>query len=86
VSSTRVRLFAAVSLFGIALASAVPIPGYAQDDLRKQGDKACRGDGPRLCKKVLGQGDMAVLQCFQQNKARLSSTCRKFLTDVGQLY
>ena len=28
---------------------------------------------------------MAVLGCLQQNKARLSGTCRKFLTEIGQL-
>ena len=29
---------------------------------------------------------MAVLGCLQQNKVRLSGTCRKFLTEIGQLH
>jgi hypothetical protein len=39
-----------------------------------------------MCSKHFGQGDMAVLGCLQQNKTRLSGSCRKFLTEVGQLY
>ncbi len=31
------------------------------------------------------EGDMVVLSCFQQNKNKLSASCRKFLTEVGQL-
>jgi hypothetical protein len=53
--------------------------------MREKGNRACSGDARRLCKAVLGQGDMIVLQCFQQKKAQLSGSCRKFLTDVGQL-
>ena len=56
-----------------------------QDDPRVRGDRACRGDAQRLCRNVLNQGDMAVLQCFQNNRRRLSSTCAKFLREVGQL-
>ena len=63
----------------------MPTPGYAQDDARKRGDQACRGDATRLCRKVLDQGDMAILACFQQNQTRLSGPCRKFLQEQGQL-
>ena len=59
---------------------------YAQDDVRKRGDKACGGNSRRMCSKFFGQGDMAVLGCLQQNKAKLSGSCRKFLTEIGQLY
>jgi hypothetical protein len=61
-------------------------PAFAQQgDLREQGDRACRGDARRLCRNVLGQGDMAVLQCFQMNRQKLSAPCAKFLREVGQL-
>jgi hypothetical protein len=80
VSRTRISLLAAlaVSLGTLSVAQ-------AQDDIRARGDKACRHDAPKLCKSVLGQGDMAVLSCFQQNRTRLSASCRKFLVEVGQL-
>jgi hypothetical protein len=28
---------------------------------------------------------MMILSCLQQNKVRLTGSCRKFLTEIGQL-
>ena len=80
---SRTCLFAtlALSLTVIAASSA-----SAQDDVRKRGDRACGGDSRKMCKQFLGQGDMAVLGCLQQNKVKLGGSCRKFLTEIGQLY
>lgn len=85
---TRARLIVAATL-SIAVCASVmiaPRSGYAQDDVRARGDRACNTDAKKLCKKFFGQGDMVMLSCFQQNKLRLTRTCHKFLTDVGQLY
>ncbi|MBW8903997.1 MAG: hypothetical protein JF566_08825 [Bradyrhizobium sp.] len=60
-------------------------PASAQDDVRRRGDIACKTSSNQLCSKFFGQGDMAILACLQQNKARLASSCRKFLTEIGQL-
>ena len=60
-------------------------PSQAQDDMRKRGDRACGGDARRICKKFNGQGDMAMLGCFQRNKVRLSRSCSRFLIGIGQL-
>ena len=67
------------------------MPGYAQqgkqkqDDVRVRGQAACGGDVDKLCAKLKGQADPIVLQCLQQAKADLGDSCRKFLTEVGQL-
>ncbi len=77
----RLTLLASVMLalcVGIGSAS-------AQDDIRKRGDKACGGDSRKMCSKFFGD-DMQVLGCLQQNKPRLSGSCRKFLTEIGQLH
>ena len=81
--TSRLNLIAALAL--TVSTFAVVVPSQAQDDLRARGDKACRHDAPKLCKAVLGQGDMVVLSCFQANKDKLSASCRKFLIEVGQL-
>lgn len=81
-SITRLSLFTAIVLSTSVFASAA----LAQDDIRKRGDKACGGDSRRMCTKVFQGGDMAVLGCLQQNKVRLSRTCHRFLTGIGQLY
>lgn len=72
-------------MFSIGIALATSSSGYAQDDVRAEGAKACGKDADRLCKHVLGQGDMVVLKCFKNRKAKLSSSCHAFLTKVGQL-
>jgi hypothetical protein len=51
----------------------------------RQGEDACGGDARRLCKSVLGQGDMAVLGCFKSQANRLSGGCRALLRGYGQL-
>jgi len=79
---SRSGLFAALA---ISIGVLAPIGAHAQDDIRKRGDRACGGDSRRMCTKVSQGGDMAVLDCLQQNKVRLSGTCRKFLTGIGQL-
>jgi hypothetical protein len=81
VSFIRTSLLTAVALSLTLIASA----GYAQDDLRKKGDKACGSDSRRMCSKFFGQGDMMVLGCLQENKVKLSRNCHKFLSDIGQL-
>jgi hypothetical protein len=70
------------------LSSSLSLSGFAhaQEDLRARGDRACNHDARRYCRQYLGHGDSAVLACFQANEKRLSSRCRKFLIDVGQLY
>ena len=81
----RLGFFVSAALaLSVALAGA--IPARAQDDVRARGDRACNGDAKRLCSKFFGQGDMVILQCFQEHKTRLSTPCRKFLTEVGQLH
>jgi hypothetical protein len=83
---SRISLFAAIAFTTSTIIGSAVAPAYAQDDVRKRGDKACKTSSNKLCSKHFGQGDMAILGCLQQNKAKLTGSCRKFLTDIGQLY
>ena len=47
-------------------------------------DPGCARDVARHCRSVMNDGDMAILACLKQNRARLSKTCEKVLTDHGQ--
>jgi hypothetical protein len=47
-------------------------------------EAGCARDAARHCRSVMNDGDMAVLACLKQNRARLSKTCEKVLTDHGQ--
>jgi hypothetical protein len=83
VSVSRTRLLAAI--FSTAIVLAAPSLGQAQEDPRVEGAKACGPDANRLCKHVLGQGDMIVLKCFKNRQTKLSRSCHSFLKKVGQL-
>ena len=47
-------------------------------------DPGCARDVSRFCRAHMNDGDMAVLACLKQNRARLSKACAKVLTDHGQ--
>jgi hypothetical protein len=62
----------------------IPTAAMAQQSGTPEEQRACAGNVHRYCRAVLGQGDLAVLACLQQNRARLSRACNKVLTDHGQ--
>jgi hypothetical protein len=51
---------------------------------QQQGQDACARDVSRFCRAHMNEGDQVVLACLKQNRARLSKTCAKVLTDHGQ--
>jgi hypothetical protein len=70
------RFLLAIPLFLLIVSAA-----YAQNG---RPDPACARDVSRFCRAEMDQGDMAILRCLKQNRARLSKTCAKVLTDHGQ--
>ena len=50
----------------------------------QQGQDACTRDASRFCRAHLNDGDMAVLACLQQNRARLSKACQATLAAHGR--
>ena len=81
----RLSLLSATLALIVAAGSVAPASAQQQDELRRKGDIACKTSSNKLCSKFFGQGDMAILACLQQNKAHLAASCRKFLTEIGQL-
>jgi hypothetical protein len=55
----------------------------AQD--RAQSESACGRDASRVCKKVINDGDMAILGCLKENRAKLRPACIKHMQEKGQL-
>jgi len=46
--------------------------------------KACTRDAQKHCRAVLDQGDLVVLACLQQNRAKISPACDQVLKTHGQ--
>ena len=50
----------------------------------EQDEKACGRDAQRFCRKLLDQGDFAMLACLKENRPKLSVACRDVLVSHGQ--
>ena len=50
----------------------------------QQGQDACARDASRFCRAHINEGDMVVLACLQQNRARLSKACQATLASHGR--
>ncbi len=51
---------------------------------QQQGQDACARDASRFCRAHINEGDMVVLACLQQNRARLSKACQATLASHGR--
>ena len=78
------KLFAATAAMLLFFVAQLYV-AQAQTQGRQQEQDACGRDGTRLCKAVINDGDMAILACLKQNRARLRPACLKLLQEKGQL-
>ena len=72
-----IRLSLALAL----LVASAPL-ALAQHAGTPQEQNACSRDASRFCRKDLGN-DGAVQSCLQQNRSRLSSSCKKVFESHG---
>jgi hypothetical protein len=56
----------------------------AAEAQQRRPDPGCGRDVSRLCRAVMNEGDGVILNCLQQNRAKLSAKCAKVLADHGQ--
>jgi hypothetical protein len=68
----------------VVIAIVLPFVLLASGASAQQGHDACARDVSRFCRAHMNEGDMVVLACLKQNRARLSKACEKVLTDHGQ--
>ena len=74
------KFLLAITLSSLSLSTAA----FAQSMGTAQEQAACSRDAQRFCRSVISQGDMAVLACFQQNRAKISRACDAVLKSHGQ--
>ena len=67
------------------LSLSIPTGAFAQAQRGTADEqKACTRDAQRHCRAVLDQGDLVVLSCLQQNRAKISPACDAVLKSHGQ--
>jgi hypothetical protein len=75
------KFFFAVSLLSISVSATA----VAQDSRgTPEEQKACARDVQRHCRAVIDQGDLTVLACLQENRAKISRACDQVLRNHGQ--
>ncbi|WMT73892.1 hypothetical protein [Bradyrhizobium sp. Ash2021] len=71
-------------LLALALLASLSTETFAQHAGTDQDKEACIRDVQRFCRKLVDQGDFAVLSCLKQNRAKLFSACLNVLVSHGQ--
>jgi hypothetical protein len=59
-----------VALFLLYLPASMSALAHSGTD---QEEKACARDVQRFCRKLMDQGDLTILACLKENRAKLSS-------------
>jgi hypothetical protein len=71
------KLLLGVCLISVAFSGSLHAATKSEED-------ACERDVMRLCHKLVNQGDLAILGCLKERRARISRACDKVLKDHGQ--
>jgi len=75
------KLLLAITLSLLSLSTAASAQGMRGT---QEEQRACTRDAQRFCRHVIDQGDLAVLSCFQQDRAKISAACDAVLKGHGQ--
>jgi hypothetical protein len=71
----------ALTLLSVSISTGAMAQGQRGTDAEQ---KACTRDAQKHCRAVLDQGDLVVLSCLQQNRAKISPACDAVLKGHGQ--
>ena len=70
--------------FFFAIPMVLPLMLMAPSASAQQGQDACARDVSRFCRAQMNEGDMIVLACLKQNRAKISKGCQQMLASHGQ--
>ncbi len=77
------RFFPALILLSLTVSTGA-IAQQQQRSGTPEEQKACSRDVQRFCRPVIDQGDLVILSCLQQNRAKLTKACDQVLVSHGQ--
>ncbi len=75
------KFFVLLALLALGSTAAMAEAQHRGTEAEQQ---ACARDVTRHCRKLIDQGDFAILGCLQQHRPKLSRSCEKVLADHGQ--
>ena len=74
------KILLALTLLSLSVSTAA----LAQHGGTEAEQKACARDVQKFCRPVIDQGDLVILSCLQQNRAKISPACDQVLKSHGQ--
>ena len=72
----------ALTLLSLAVSNEAFAQGQRSGTAEEQ--KACTRDVQRHCRPVIDQGDLVVLSCLKDHRAKISRACDAVLKNHGQ--
>ena len=72
----------ALTLLSLSVSTGALAEGQRSGTAEEQ--KACTRDVQRHCRPLIDQGDLVILSCLQQNRAKISPACDQVLKSHGQ--
>jgi hypothetical protein len=72
----------ALTLLSLSLSTGAFAQGQRSGTPEEQ--KACTRDVQRHCRPVIDQGDLVILSCLKENRAKISPACDQVLKSHGQ--
>ena len=73
-----------IALTLLSLSTAALAQAQAQRSGTPEEQKACTRDVQRHCRHVIDQGDVTILACLKENRAKISEACDQVLKNHGQ--
>jgi hypothetical protein len=70
-----------LALIFLSLIASTAVLAHSGTDQEQQ---ACTRDVQRFCRKLMDQGDLTILVCLKENRAKLSPACRQVLVSHWQ--
>lgn len=70
-----------LALIFLSLTASTAVLAHSGTDQEQQ---ACTRDVQHFCRKLMDQGDLSILVCLKETRAKLSAACRNVLVSHGQ--
>ena len=72
----------ALTLVSLTVSSNVAFAQQRSGTAEEQ--KACTRDVQKFCRPVIDQGDLTILACLKEHRAKISPACNQVLKNNGQ--
>jgi hypothetical protein len=76
------RTLLALTLVSLSVSTSAFAQGQRGGTPEEQ--KACTRDVQRFCRPIMDQGDLVILSCLKDNRAKISRACDGVLKSHGQ--